>query len=159
MKRNLVRVVRVGHFGWPAPLLVAVGMRLTQHSVSLLGWLPVLAVAVLPWAAHLVGICPRCARRMPTRPGRAAERHARALAWAHRPWRRPVTWVVTVAHLGLTWVAGGRYAAWSALTLAIALGAAMWALDWHARLQPWCPQCPGGGLGDTVRHPAPSGLG
>jgi hypothetical protein len=155
MTRNLVRV---GHFGWPAPMLVAVGMRLTQDSVSPLVWLPVLAAAVVPWAVHLVGICPRCARRMPTLPQQAAERHARALDWAHRPGKRPVTWVVTAANLALTF-AGGPYVAWSALALAVAFGGAMWALDWHARLQPWCPQCPSGGLGDDVVCPAPAGLG
>jgi hypothetical protein len=151
-------MVAAGHFGWPVPLVAVAGTRLSGPSAAPV-WAGLAAVGLVVWAGHLRGICPRCVRRMPDLPGREAQRRARTLDWVHHWWRRPVTWVVVAGDLVLLHVAGGRWASWSAVTLVAAAAAGMWALDRHARLAPWCPQCPGGGLGGVVPCPVPTGAG
>jgi hypothetical protein len=133
-------------------------MRLSGHGVAL-AWLCLAGVSLAVWLRHLWRICPRCARRMPDLPDHQAGRHARALAWVHRWWRHPATWAVIASDVVVAHAAGGRWAAWSALTVTAGTAAGMRALDWHARLAPWCPDCPGGGLGDEVCRPAPAGRG
>jgi hypothetical protein len=165
VRRRLVRaLVPVGHFAWPVPLVAMAGTRLSGLPVGsgrlvALAWTGLLAVSLAVWLWHLRGICVRCARRIPDLPSREAERYAWALDWVHRPWRHRLTWAVIAGDVVLTHVAGGRWAAWSAVTVTAATAAVMWALDRHARLQPWCPRCPGGGLGDDVSCPAPIGAG
>jgi hypothetical protein len=159
VRRRLERgLVVAGHFGWPVPLVAVAGVRLTGQLVEL-AWLGLAGVSMTVWLWHLWGICPACARRMPALPGREAERRARVLDWVHSWWRRPVTWVVVAGDLVLNQVLGDWWTVCPAVTMVVATAAGMWALDWHARLAPWCPRCPGGGLGDGVCRPRPAGLG
>jgi hypothetical protein len=154
VKRHLVRAATVaGHHGWPVPVVAVAGLRVSGPQL----WLPVLLVSTALWLVHLRGICPRCVQRMPDLPAVQAARHARALGWVHRPWQ-PLTWAVIAVDLTVA-VAGARWLVASAVIGAVGAGALMWALDRHARLQPWCPQCGHGGLGDDAVCLAPTGQG
>jgi hypothetical protein len=165
-KRGLRRLadarwlVAAGHYGWPVPLAVAVGMRFMPS----LGWAyalsPLLVAGLVPLAAHGAGICPRCAPAMvPTCPTEEVERARTALEWVHRPLAHPLTWAVLAAHLLISFGWGGVYGRWSAVTVVVAFAGEMWAVRRHARLRPWCPWCRSGGHGEEDQAPAPVGPG
>jgi hypothetical protein len=153
-------LVATGHYGWPVPLVVAVGMRLMPTLAWAYALTPLRVAGLVPVAVHAGGICPRCARGMtPACPTGEVERARTALAWVHRPLRHPATWAVLAAHLVVSFGFGGVYGRWSAVTVIVAFAGGMWALRRHARLRPWCPWCSGGGGGDEDLAPAPDGPG
>jgi hypothetical protein len=150
-------LVAAGHYGWPVPLAIAVGMRFMPSMAYALS--PLLVAGLVPVAVHAGGICPRCApHSTPTCPTREVERARTALALTHRPLRQPVTWAVLAAHLAVTFGFGGVYGRWSSVTVIVAFAGGMWAVRRHARLRPWCPWCSGGGPGEDPA-PAPDGPG
>jgi hypothetical protein len=159
----------LGHYGWPVPAGLAVGLRCTAHSLTdVVAWGLPLAGATVLVAAHsgLLLSCGRCRPRLtpPAGPDDAEAQVARyrwLLRAVHAPWRSLAVWALAGAGLGLTFVAGGRLQPVSAVpVVAFFLLFMVAGPRVHTRLQvacPWCDHHGGGGDGEPVPAPWPGG--
>jgi len=158
----------LGHYGWPVPVALAVGLRCTAHSLAdVVAWGLPLAGATVVVAAHsnLLLSCGRCRPRLtpPTDSGDVEAQVARyrwLLHAVHAPWRSLAVWALAGADVGLTFVAGGQLQPVSAVPVVAFFLLFVLAGPWvHTRLQAACPWCDhrGGGGGDDELAPLPVG--
>jgi len=126
------------------------------------------AILLSSWVAmrrHDRSLCEFCVAGMPINPAEAAIRYRRRLALAHLGSHRRIVGAYIVVLLGsnLLILGGppllrlsGPYV-WSGVQATMIY--LVLSYTTHRRLQPWCPQCAGGGGGDhTVEQdPEPSG--
>lgn len=149
-------------------LLAAVPAPATSPMAALAPAL-LLGVVLATWVhlrRHDRGLCEHCVRSMPLNPSEVAQRHRHRLVVAHLGARRRVAVAYVVVLLG------SDVALVAVPTGALPVAMTLWALVQstmvylvlshvtHRRLQPWCPQCTGGGgreQHDDHRDPEPSG--
>lgn len=126
------------------------------------------AVVLLSWVSmrrHDRSLCEFCVTAMPINPTEAADRYRRRLALAHLGADRRIVAAYLVLLVGsYVLLLGGSPVlrlcgpyAWSAVQATMIY--LVVSHTTHRRLQPWCPQCQGGGGGDHAvdQDPKPSG--
>lgn len=153
-------------WGHRAPLLlsvaivgaIALGVRpMTPTLLTMLTSLVLLAFVVVTWLfmrQHDRRLCERCAASMPLNAAETAARFGRRFRLAHaggNPWVMVPYLIVLVGSNFLTGPAGRI--GW-ALVQATMIYLIM-AHSSHRRLQPWCPQCSGGGGGERDKVDEP----
>jgi hypothetical protein len=110
--------------------------------------------------AHNRRLCERCIASVPLDASRVADRYGLRFRVTHLFERRALAVAYLAAVLGSAALAThpiGRYA-WAAAQAS--LGYLIFAYLTHQRLQPWCPQCRGGGTDLTApRRPNPVSSG
>ncbi len=167
---------RWGH--WSPHLLVgaivtsiALGLRpLPATPVALLAPVLVVGIVLASWVAmrkHDRSLCERCMAAMPLNPSETAARCRRRFVVVHlgSDQRALAAYmlVLVASNLfllipgpGLVQTLGGY--AWASVQVTLIYLVVCYTT--HRRLQPWCPECEGGGPGDDERmsNPAPSGF-
>jgi hypothetical protein len=127
--------------------------------------IPVVLVGVVltSWVAmrqHDRRICEFCMAAMPINPSEAAARFRNRLALAHLGANRRATAAYLLVLVGSSVLLAidsgpaGR-AAWAVIQSTMIY--LVLAYSTHRKLQPWCPQCNGGGDGVDAPDPVPSG--
>jgi len=118
-----------------------------------------LVVAVLgSWLAlrrHDTGLCEPCLAAMPLNPAERAERYAARFRVAHLGSERRYVLGYLVVLLGANFIPGrAGLLIWSLVELSMVY--LILAYSTHRKLQPWCPQCQGGGGQERERPDVPS---
>ncbi len=120
---------------------------------------PVLMALVLTsWLLmrrHDRRLCEHCMTAMPLNPSESAVRHRRRLATAHLGSNKPLVLAYLVVLTSAAFLPGTvGLVIWSAAQASMIY--LLISYTTHRRLQPWCPQCRGGGRDDdTVDSPDP----
>jgi hypothetical protein len=136
--------------------------------LALLAPILLMALVIASWIAmrqHDRGLCERCMGSMPLNPSEAAARSRRRFFVTHLGSNRRVVagYLIALVAANILLLPGpgvtqtmGEYA-WAAVQTSLIYLVVCYTT--HRRLQPWCPECEGGGPGDDERTwtPAPSG--
>ena len=153
-------------------ILASIGMvlrPLPATPAALLAPLLLVAVVLASWVAmrqHDRGLCERCMAAMPLNAAEAAARCRRRFLVTHlgsdRRALAAYLLVLVASNVLLLPAPGiaqtvGDYA-WASVQVTLIYLVVCYTT--HRRLQPWCPECEGGGPGDDERmsNPAPSGF-
>jgi hypothetical protein len=116
--------------------------------------------------SHDRKLCEPCIAAMPLNPQAEIVKHHRALTVAHsldwaagRVSRRILSLILLLIIWGVAVGVAFMPKPYSSITSVVVLlltGVVMaWSLQWHGRLQPWCPRCRGDDGGDDTFNPDP----
>ena len=137
---------------------IALGMRpLTPTPLTLLTALTLLVFVIVTWLfmrQHDRQLCERCAASMPLNAAECAARFGRRFRLAHAGSNPRVMIPYLVVLVGSNFLTGSLGRIGWALVQSSMIYLIM-AHSSHRKLQPWCPQCFGGGTGerDQVSEP------
>jgi hypothetical protein len=138
--------------------MIAMRLYPPPLQLQLLASVALVVVVVGSWLAlrrHDTGLCETCASAMPLNPAERATRYAARLRVAHLGSERRYVLGYLAVLLGVNFLPGRTgLLIWSLAQLSMVY--LILAYSTHRGLQPWCPQCRGGGGQDRDRPDVPT---